>query len=506
MTQQKTTAMILDNFRYKNTTVKIRRIILVAIFFILSPFARAEKNTSLIDAVNMQDLPMFRLLIDQGANVNQAETDGTRALHWAVHHDNISIAKQLIAAGANVNAKNRYEVAALSLAANNGNTDMVNLLLDAGADINTTMSESEFVLLTAARTGVADVVQLLLDRGAEINATETWRGQTALMWAAAEENLEVVNLLLSRGANIDARSEKGFTALLFAAREGHTKIVDTLLNHGANISESLPARAGIITENGTGTATQTGLNALLLATGSAHFETASLLLDAGANPNHSPLGWTALHQISWVRKMGQSGSNNPTPKGSGELGSLDFVRELVEHGANLNALVSGRPPVGVSSLNMEGSTPFLLASRSADVELLRLLIDLGADPEIPNTDNSTPLMVAAGLGTESPGEDPGTESEVLESVKYILSLGSDINAVDDRGNTAMHGAAYKHLPSVVTYLSERGAEISIWDQENEFGHTPLLIAEGIHRGMNIVSSKITELAILEILDRFPLPK
>ncbi|MDG2140232.1 MAG: ankyrin repeat domain-containing protein [Gammaproteobacteria bacterium] len=489
-----------------DTINRISRLVLVSLCFALSAIANAEENISLIDAVKMQDLNNVRLIVDQGVNVNQEEADGTRALHWAVHHDNVNITKQLIAAGANVNAKNRYEVAALSLAANNGNKDTVSLLLDSGADVHTTMSEGEFVILTAARTGVAEVVELLLDRGAEVNATESWRGQTPLMWAAAENNLAVVNLLLSRGANLEARSGKGFTALLFAAREGHTRIVDTLLNHGADITESLPARAGIITENGTGTATQTGLNALLLATGSAHFETASLLLDAGADPNHSPLGWTTLHQISWVRKMGQSGSNNPTPEGSGELGSLDFVRELVEHGANLNALVSGRPPVGVSSLNMEGSTPFLLASRSADIELLRLLVDLGADPEVPNIDNSTPLMVAAGLGTESPGEDPGTESEVLESVEYILSLGGDINAVDDRGNTAMHGAAYKHLPSVVNYLNEQGAEISIWDQENEFGHTPLLIAEGIHRGMNIVSSKITEQAIREILDRFPLPK
>ena len=506
MTQLKNTAKIFGALKHANKIIKIRRLVLVSVCFVLLPLTNAEENISLIEAVNMQDLSKFRLLIDQGVNVNQEEADGTRALHWAVHHDNVNITEQLIAAGANVNAKNRYEVAALSLAANNGNKDIVSLLLDAGADVNTAMSQGEFVLLTAARTGVAEVVELLLDRGAEVNAAESWRGQTPLMWAAAENNLTVVNLLLSRGANLDARSGKGFTALLFAAREGHTKIVDTLLNHGADITESLPARAGIITENGTGTATQTGLNALLLATGSAHFETASLLLDAGADPNHSPLGWTALHQISWVRKMGQSGSNNPTPEGSGELGSLDFVRELVEHGANLNALANGRPPVGVSSLNMEGSTPFLLASRSADVELLRLLVDLGADPEVPNIDNSTPLMVAAGLGTESPGEDPGTESEVLESVEYILSLGGDINAVDDRGNTAMHGAAYKHLPSVVNYLNERGAEISIWDQENEFGHTPLLIAEGIHRGMNIVSSKITEQAIREILDRFPLPK
>ena len=115
-------------------------------------------------------------------------------------------------------------------------------------------------------------------------------------------------------------------------------------------------------------------------------------------------------------------------------------------------------------------------------------------------------MVAAGLGTGAPDEDPGTEEEVLEAVKYALSLCKDINAVDVLGNTAMHGAAYKHLLLIVAYLDERGAEISIWNQENEIGHTPLLIAEGIHRGMNIVSSSVTEMAIKNILDRFPLPQ
>ena len=486
-----------------------RKPILLVTLLLLVSFAEAEsaaQDTRLIDAVNAQDLSTFRVLLDQGFDVNEREANGTRALHWAVHRDNIGMARQLIAAGADVNAKNRYEVAALSLAANNGNAEMVSLLLEAGANVNTTMSENETALLTAARVGVTGVVQLLLDGGADANTAESWRGQTPLMWAAGENNLAVVELLLTSGAALDARSDKGFTALLFAAREGHSEIVESLLNHGADITESLPARAGIITENGTGTATQTGMNGLLLAAGSAHFETAALLLEAGADPNHNPLGWTPLHQVSWVRKAGQSGSNNPTPEGSGELGSLDFVRELVDHGADLNALASGRPPVGVSSLNMESSTPFLLASRSADVDLLRLLVELGADPEIPNIDESTPLMVAAGLGTESPGEDPGTESEILESVKYILSLGSDINAVDDRGNTAMHGAAYKHAPSVVEYLDQQGAEISIWSQENDFGHTPLIIAAGIHRGMNIVSSRVTETVIQELMDQYALPK
>ena len=147
---------------------------------------------------------------------------------------------------------------------------------------------------------------------------------------------------------------------------------------------------------------------LLLAIGSAHFETAALLLDRGANPNVAPLGWAPIHQISWIRKAGQAGSNNPAPQGSGVIGSLEFTRKLIATGADINAQVTRRPPVGVSDLNMRGATAFLLAARTADADLMKLLVEFGADPTIPNDDDSTPLMVAAGLGTGAPGEDPGT--------------------------------------------------------------------------------------------------
>ena len=104
---------------------------------------------------------------------------------------------------------------------------------------------------------------------------------------------------------------------------------------------------------------------------------------------------------------------------------------------------------------------------------MRALAALGADPLMPNADNATPLIVAAGLGTRSPGEDAGTESEVVEAVQVALDLGNDMNAVDNNGETAMHGAAYKNLPAVVQFLADKGAKIEVWNRKNKYGWTPL---------------------------------
>ena len=237
---------------------------------------------------------------------------------------------------------------------------------------------------------------------------------------------------------------------------------------------------------------------LLLAVENAHYELAALLLDRGADVTVAPKGWTVLHQISWVRKTGVSGSNNPAPRGSGNLDALEFVRKLVAHGADLNARVTKKPSMGITNINAIGATPYILAARTADVDLMRLLITLGADPKLTNDDGTTALMVAAGVGTSSPGEDPGTEPEVLEAVKAALESGLDINAVDKNGETAMHGAAYKHVPSVVRFLASR-ASVDVWNRPNKKGWTPLKIAEGIQRGMNIVSSPVTAVAIREVL-------
>lgn len=464
-----------------------------------APAAAAAADPTLAEAVRAGDRAGVRALLDRRADVNEPGPDGTTPLQWAVRAGDDEMVRLLIGARADVRAVNRYGVTALWLACGNGHAAIARQLLAAGADPNSLSSEGETALMMAARTGVAGVVEALLERGATVDARERWRNQTALMWAAGEGHVDVVRALLARGADLGARSKGGFTPLLFAARQGHLAAARVLVEAGASVHDTLPPPEKPADSRDRNWPA-TGVTALLLAVGNAHFELAAYLLDKGADPNAAPLGWTALHQLTWVRKTGIAGSNDPPPQGSGSLTSLEFARLLVKHGADVNARVTRRPPVGVSSLNTIGGTPLLLAARTADAPYMRLLASVGADPQLGNADRSTPLIVAAGLGTAAPGEDPGTESEVLEAVKAALELGNDINAKDIRGNTAMHGAAYKHVPSVVRFLAQAGADVRVWNQANADGRTPLSIAQGVQSGMNIVRSAVTEAAIREVLD------
>ncbi len=468
----------------------------------------AAENGAVADAVETlgagERTERVRALIAEGADVNDAQVDGMTGLHWAAYHDDTATARLLIDAGADVDATNRYGVPPLSLAATNANGALVSALLDAGADPNVALEGGETVLMTAARTGSAEAVRALLAAGADPNATER-RGQTALMWAAAEGHNDIVHTLIETGAPIETTLPSGFNAMFFAVREGHIDVVSTLLDAGVDVNAVLE-RGDVPLDEAVNNATfrpvRRGMSPLLLAVRNGHFELALALVRAGADPNDTRTGFAPLHTITWVRKPDASDNGDPAPIGSGGVTSLEFVREMIALGADVNLQLADnapRVPNTASSFGTGGTTTFALAADRADVPLMNLLLELGADPLMPNAEGSTPLMAAAGLGTGAPEEEAGTEEEAYQAVELLLELGADINAVDDKGDTAMHGAAYGSFPSVVQLLSDNGADIEVWNIPNNLGRTPLYIAEG-HRGGLPRQSRETIAVITALMD------
>lgn len=449
-------------------------------------------QAGLAEAAERADWDAVAKLLDARADVNRAQADGTTALHWAARHERESVVGQLLKRGAAAGAVNRYGVSPLLLACENGDLKIARLLLAAGADPKATGPGDQSPLMTAARAGSADLVAELLKGGAAVDAADA-RGQTALMWSAAEGNIDAMQRLLAAGADCRRTLPSGMSPLMFAVREGRLEAAVLLIEAGVDVNAAMePKSPG-------GRMARRGISALLVAVENGHFELAAKLLELKADPNDQRSGFTALHALTWVRKpnRGDGLDGDPPPIGSGRMTSLELVRQLVAAGADVNArLESGRSGKGV--LGLKGATPLLMAADTADLPLIKLLADLGADPGIANADGATALMAAAGLGTLAPGEEAGTEDESLATVRWLLDHGAQINGADANGETSMHGAAYASFPRMVELLVQRGADPRVWHRPNKYGWTPLSIAEG-HRPGNFKPDGATVAAIRRVL-------
>jgi ankyrin repeat protein len=456
----------------------------------------ADRGRELLEAVKAAESERALVLLDGVRDVDQPEPDGMTPLHYSVLNNDLAVTQALLRAGADVNARTRYEVSPIYLAAQNGSAELTRLLLDNGANANGVYREGERVLHTAARTGNPDTVKVLLDAGAEIDAREDWHGQTALMWAVSQQHAALIPLLVERGANINAISalevwerqitdeprEKwlppgGMNALMFAAREGCLTCIEPLLDAGASIDA----------------ATATGITPLLGAIINGYYDVAWLLVQRGANvnlndeTNRSPL-YAAVH----FNIMPES--NRPSPYDfENEHSAFELIDLLLEKGADVNVQLTALIPFrlkldrGTDSMLVAGTTPFLRAAKSADLPVMKLLLEHGADPALTTSQGVDPLMTAANLATKE-SDTTGrykTEEQVIEAIKLCQSVGLDVNAMANDGRTAIFGAATFGFTKVVQHLHEQGAEL---DYKDKKGLSPLDAAMGKAGGFGFVGT------------------
>lgn len=407
------------------------------------------------------------------------DPDGTTPLHYAVRNQDAAAVKRLLSDKSLANAENRYGVTPLALAVETGNVEIVNALIAVGADVNHALPEGETVLMTAAHTGNVPVLEALLKKDARVEARDGFYGETALIWATANDHAAAVKTLLDSGADVNARSASAqfarrnagltrlslgeWTPLMYAARDGAMNAGKVLLDRGADINATDPDKA----------------TALVLAIINYHYDFAAMLLDRKADPNIADTtGMAALFaavdmsSLPWM-------FGRPEIVAPSKVTAIQLIEMLLKHGANPNAALTavqfqrahtdGDPAVAI------GGTPFMRAAKGADAAVMKLLLAYGADPKAVMKNGNNALMLAAGLGYRDgnmavPTKDRGTPQEVIAAIQVCLDSGLDINSAGANGDTPLHVAVTTRGElEVVRYLVDHGANIQ---GKNTRGQTP----------------------------------
>jgi len=406
-------------------------------------------------------------------DVNERGPDGSTPLQWAVYDQDVEKVRALIRAGADVNAANNYGANAMQLAAEAAHREILELLLDAGADVDSPNPEGQTALMLLARTGDVEAAKMLVKRGATIDAREGWGQQTALMWASARRHPAMMALLIDEGADINAVSairdynshvtaegrakrldSGGLTPLMFAVRENCLSCVDLLVDNDVDLNQVDPD----------------GVSPLLLAIINTNWDIAKRLIEAGADINQ----WDMFGQGPLLAAVGSR--NNAGLKVDGILNMTDgltIVRMLLEGGANPNMQLFYRPAKTRGGPLSRGTTPLIRAASSADIEVMKLLLEYGAKADQPQADLQTPVSALAG--------SRGNRGEVAEGLRILAEAGADLNVMAvphhlqrARGGTPLHYAVRANNRQAVEALIELGADI---DGKDIDGLTALDYAE-----------------------------
>jgi len=399
-------------------------------------------------------------------DVNRRNADGSTPLQWAVYNGDVTAARRLLRAGANVALANNYGATAMSLAAEVANTEMLKVLLEAGANADSPNADGQTALMAVARTGNVAAAQFLLEHGATVDAKEKWGGQSALMWASARRHPEMMQLLISKGADVNARSidrdyqrhvtaegrpksldSGGLTPLLYAARENCIACVGVLLKSKVDIDLPDPD----------------GVSPLLVAIMNANWDLAKQLIDAGADVNQWDIyGESPLYTAIDLRARIDGGRNSIDAPNT--TTGLAIVKLLLERGANPNMQLTFKPANARGAITTRGATPLIRAAVNADAEVMKLLLEKGADATLSTADRQTPIHAV--LAGRAP------EPQALELIKVLQKAGTDVNVValinhpeETRGGTALHYAVRKRYKDAIKLLASFKIDMDAVDQD-----------------------------------------
>jgi ankyrin repeat protein len=496
----------------------------IAMGVCVAPRVAVAADSALVQAAAAGDLEGVRALLRQGDDVNATGSDGTTALHWVVRADDLATADALLRAGAKPTVANALGITPAYIAAGNGNAAMLARLLDAGANVATVDASGDTLLMAAVRAGNPDAVQLLLDRGAPVNAVEPQFQHTALMWAVRRNDAPIMKLLIAKGAAIEARTRTGdrpvprppgtgggshgvgivrsgvppqgeqqptpggMTPLLFAARDGLLDAARLLVEVGADVNLADP----------------NGITPLVMALTNGQLPVAKLLIAHGADVQRADWwGRTPLWSAVDIRNLAVRSGTSQFDNGIDRAAALEVIAALLNSGADVNARVKEFPPMrryllplaSLEWVDFTGQTAFIRAAQAADVPVMQLLLAKGADPAITTSHGTNALMAAAGVNWvvgETFSESPAMW---IQAVHLCLDLGFAVNAANEMGLQAVHGAANRGSDDVIELLAQHGADLNHPDKE---GRTPYIWAQGVFLATN---SPVAKPATMALIDR-----
>jgi ankyrin repeat protein len=457
----------------------------------LVDLVRAGNREAVLAAITSPDL-----------DVDAPSVDGSTALHWATYQVDRGLVQALLERGARADVTNRFGSTPLSEAVKLGDVALVRMLLEAGANPDSPNHDNQTALMLAASIGSQEIAAMLVEAGADVNAVETFRDQTALMWAAAENHPDIVELLIANGADVSPRAKYddwprqmtsepraqyrdtgGLTALLYASRAGCYRCVVAIVEAGADINKPNPD----------------GTTPLITALDNKNFDIAMYLLDQGANAEAWDMhGRTPLYVAVDMNTFTLRGFSNGfgftsvTAREADQTTAMEVVNRLLDMGVDPNHQLTRIRPNGngrdrfVDYMLRGGTGPLMVATLSHDHEAMQALLAHGAEVDLPNVFQITPLMAAAGVNGSARGSTTlpkvdDLQGHIIRTLDILLDAGADINARvtdshthtaqlvayvkgrDHEGRTALFGAAELGFDRVVEHLLARGADPTVRD-------------------------------------------